>query len=89
MRREDRLFFQYIGPSMAGMLIAGSFSIVDTVFIGQGTGKIGLAAVALTWPLVMIYGALGELIGSGAAVLIAQARGAGELREPGRSSGIC
>lgn len=48
MRREDRLFFQYIGPSMAGMLIAGSFSIVDTVFIGQGTGKIGLAAVALT-----------------------------------------
>lgn len=79
MRREDRLFFQYIGPSMAGMLIAGSFSIVDTVFIGQGTGKIGLAAVALTWPLVMIYGALGELIGSGAAVLIAQARGAGEL----------
>lgn len=79
MRREDRLFYQYIGPSMAGMLIAGSFSIVDTVFIGQGTGKIGLAAVALTWPLVMIYGALGELIGSGAAVLIAQARGAGEL----------
>ena len=79
MRREDKLFFQYIGPSMAGMLIAGSFSIVDTVFIGQGTGKTGLAAVALTWPLVMIYGALGELIGSGAAVLIAQARGAGEL----------
>ena len=79
MRREDRLFYQYIGPSMVGMLIAGSFSIVDTVFIGQGTGKIGLAAVALTWPLVMIYGALGELIGSGAAVLIAQARGAGEL----------
>lgn len=79
MRREDKLFFQYIGPSMAGMLIAGSFSIVDTVFIGQGTGKTGLVAVALTWPLVMIYGALGELIGSGAAVLIAQARGAGDL----------
>ena len=81
MRREKKLFLQYIGPSMAGMLIAGSFSIVDTVFIGQGTGKTGLAAVALTWPLVMIYGALGELIGSGAAVLISQARGAGELEK--------
>ena len=87
MRRENKLFLQYIGPSMAGMLIAGSFSIVDTVFIGQGTGKTGLAAVALTWPLVMIYGALGELIGSGAAVLIAQARGGGELEKARRIFG--
>ena len=78
MKREQKLFFRYIGPSMVGMLIAGSFSIVDTIFIGQGTGKTGLAAVALTWPLVMIFGALGELVGSGAAVLVAQCRGCGD-----------
>ncbi len=77
MSRDVRLFLRYIGPSMAGMLIAGSFCIVDTIFIGRGIGKVGLAAVALTWPLVMLLGAMGDMIGSGAAVIISQARGAG------------
>ena len=79
MRRENKLFLKYAGPSITGMLIAGSFSIVDTLFIGQGTGKNGLAAVSLTWPLIMLFGAAGELIGSGAAVLISQFRGSGEM----------
>ena len=78
MSRDVRLFLQYIAPSMIGMLIAGSFSIVDTIFIGRGIGKTGLAAVALTWPLVMLFGALGDMIGSGAAVIISQSRGAGD-----------
>lgn len=77
MKRESdlNLFFRYILPAMAGMLIAGSFSIVDTIFIGQGMGKTGLAAVALTWPLVMIFGAFGDMFGAGTAALVAQARG--------------
>ncbi len=87
MKREDKLFLRYIGPSMIGMLIAGSFSIVDTIFIGQGLGKTGLAAVALTWPLVMLFGALGELNGSGAAVLVSQYRGSGDLVNARRTFG--
>lgn len=76
MSRDLRLFWRYILPSIGGMLIAGSFSIVDTVFIGRGTGKTGLAAVALTWPVLMLLQAFGSLFSAGGAVLIAQSKGA-------------
>ncbi len=80
MNADIKLLWKYIGPSLIGMLIAGSFSIVDTIFIGQALGKNGLAAVAVTWPLIMLFGALGSLFGAGAAVLISQSRGAGDER---------
>ena len=76
MSRDIKLFWQYILPSIGGMLIAGSFSIVDTIFIGRGTGKVGLAAIALTWPVLMLLQAFGSLFSAGGAVLIAQAKGA-------------
>ena len=73
------MFLSYVLPSMIGMLIVGSYSIVDTVFIGQSAGELGLASVAVTWPLVMLFGAVGDLLGTGAAVIISQSRGSGSL----------
>ena len=78
MNRDFRQFLQYIGTSMLGMLIAGSFSIVDTIFIGRGVGEYSLASVAVTWPLVMLLAAFGDAFGMGASVLISQAHGAGD-----------
>ena len=60
MSRDLKLFIRYITPSMAGMLIAGLYSIVDTFFIGKAVGAVGLAAAALTWPVVMLSGAGGD-----------------------------
>ena len=73
-------FFFYVLPSMVGMLIVGSYSIVDTIFIGWSAGELGLASVAVTWPLVMMFGAVGDMLGTGAAIIIAQSRGSGNLR---------
>ncbi|MBE6426246.1 MAG: hypothetical protein E7029_09725, partial [Planctomycetaceae bacterium] len=86
MKKEKDLdlFLKYVIPSMASMVIAGSFCIVDMIFIGQGIGEIGLAALGIAWPLVMFFIALAEMIGSGAAVLISQARGEGDLQEAQR-----
>lgn len=78
MNRDLSLFFKYISPSMAGMLIVGTYSIVDTIFIGKAMGKTGLAAAAVTWPLVMLVNAFGDMIGTGAAIIVAQSRGAGD-----------
>ena len=44
MNGDLKQFFKYIGPSMAGMVIVGTYSIVDTIFIGRAMGKLGLAA---------------------------------------------
>ena len=62
---------------MAGMLIAGIYSIVDTFFVGIALHEPGLAAVTLTWPITMLVFAFGNMIGTGAAIIIAQKRGAG------------
>ena len=51
---------------MIGMLIVGSYSIIDTIFIGHSSGKLGLASVAVTWPLVMLFEAIGDMFGTGA-----------------------
>ena len=80
MNKNARLFLSYVLPSMVGMLIVGSYSIVDTIFIGWSAGELGLASVAVTWPLVMMFGAVGDMLGTGAAIIIAQSRGSGNLR---------
>ena len=77
MGRDLKLFFQYVTPSMAGMLIAGIYSIVDTFFVGIALHEPGLTAVTLTWPITMLVFAFGNMIGTGAAIIIAQKRGAG------------
>ena len=43
-------------------------------------GELGLASVAVTWPLVMMFGAVGDMLGTGAAIIIAQSRGSGNPR---------
>lgn len=83
-QHDRRELWSYIMPSIIGMTVAGSFSIVDTIFIGRATGETGLAAVAVTWPLLMLVMAVGSLCGGGGAVLLSQARGANE--EPAAQS---
>ncbi|MDO4857140.1 MAG: MATE family efflux transporter [Thermoguttaceae bacterium] len=85
MTPDSKLFLRYVIPSMASMLIAGSFCIVDTIFIGQGLGELGLAAVGISWPIVMFFSAAADMIGCGAAVLISQARGANEPNDAQKS----
>ena len=85
MKKNTKLFLSYVLPSMIGMLIVGSYSIVDTIFIGWSAGELGLASVAVTWPLVMLFGAVGDMLGTGAAIIISQSRGNGDLRRARRS----
>lgn len=77
MSKNLKMFMKYVIPSIIGMLITGSYCIVDSIFIGQYGGKIGLAAVAITWPLVMLFAAVGDMLGTGAAIIISQSRGKG------------
>lgn len=81
MKKDTLLFWKYVAPSITGMIIGGSFCIVDTAFIGRYGGKNAIASVALTWPAVMLLQAFGSLIGAGGAVLISQKHGAGEFEQ--------
>lgn len=61
-------------PMIFGMLGIVAFNIVDTYYVSR-LGLVPMAAMTLTFPVVMIIGALAQGIGIGAAALISKAVG--------------
>ncbi|PKM55005.1 MAG: MATE family efflux transporter [Firmicutes bacterium HGW-Firmicutes-5] len=61
-------------PMIFGMLGIVAFNMVDTYYVSK-LGLIPMAAMTLTFPVVMVIGALAQGIGIGAAALISKAVG--------------
>ncbi len=64
-------------PSIAMVLVTSVYSIVDGFFVSNFAGKSGFAAINLTFPVIMMIGSLGLMIGSGGAALTAKLKGEG------------
>jgi putative MATE family efflux protein len=62
-------------PIMIGMLMQTMFNIVDTYFVGK-LGANGLAAISLTFPIVMFMIAIGNGIAVGGSSLLSRLLGA-------------
>ena len=82
-----RLLFRLSLPSAIGMIVMSSYNIVDAIFIGQGVGPLGLAAVAVCFPLQMLSGALSVMAGTGGASIISRSLGAGDHEKANRAFG--
>lgn len=65
---------------LAATIAISGYNIVDTYFVGK-LGKIPLAAMSLTFPLVMLCGCILRGFASGVMTLTAQATGAGNTRK--------
>ena len=68
-------------PLIAGMFIMVLYNLVDTYFIGMMKDDYQLAAVNLAYPVMMISIAISNMIGAGAASLIARSLGSGEMKK--------
>lgn len=64
-------------PCIGMVLVTSVYSIVDGFFVANFAGKTGFAAVNLTFPVIMMIGSLGLMIGSGGAALVAKIKGEG------------
>jgi len=62
---------------MLGILAMVAFNLVDTFFVGQ-LGKAELAAMAFTFPVIMVFGGLAMGLGQGASAVISRALGEGD-----------
>ena len=62
-------------PSIGMVLVTSVYSIVDGFFVSNFAGKSGFAAINLTFPVIMMIGSLGLMIGSGGAALTAKLKG--------------
>ncbi len=73
-------------PSIAMVLVTSVYSIVDGFFVSNFAGKSGFAAINLTFPVIMMIGSLGLMIGSGGAALTAKLKGEGYPHKANRVS---
>lgn len=72
-----KLLFHYMIPSTAGMLGTAGLIFLDTMFIGQAIGPIGLAAISIAIPIYSIFNAMSYLIGVGGATILSISSGEG------------
>ena len=66
---------KYIIPSVVSMVLVGSSTNIDGLFIGNVTGDSGLAAINFAWPIVALITSIGTGIGVGGSVILSTLRG--------------
>ena len=69
-KKVSVLLWSYSGPAIIGMVVNALYNVVDSIFVGRGVGEIGLVAVTLAFPLMMILMGVGMFVGLGAGALI-------------------
>ena len=74
-------------PATVGMLVMATHNVVDTIYIARGVGTIGVAAVAISFPVQMFFLALAGAVGIGGSSVISRALGANNLDKANRAFG--
>ena len=64
-----RLITEFAIPSVVGMLINGSYAIIDSVFLGHAVGEIGLSAMTVANPIMVVFMAIAMLVGDRKSVV--------------------
>lgn len=71
----NQILFKYMLPSTTGLLVIALYVIIDSIFVGRGVGKDGLAALNIAYPIITCSSAISLMIGMGASTLIGLYRG--------------
>lgn len=62
------LFSKIFLPTLIGMLSISAVTAIDGIFIGQGVGSDGIAAVNILIPVYMIFTGVALMVGAGCSV---------------------
>ena len=82
-----KLLFKQSLPAIVGLLVMSLYNVVDTIFIGQSVGLLGIAALAIAAPIQMIIVGLSQTIGIGASSIISRALGEKDFKKAERTIG--
>ncbi|MFC1899685.1 MATE family efflux transporter [Chloroflexota bacterium] len=74
-------------PAGIGMFVMALYNVVDTIFIGQVVGPLGIAGLTIVFPFQMVVMGLGMIIGIGGASVISRALGATDIDKAERTLG--
>ena len=78
------LVVEFAIPAILGMLVNGAYQVIDSIFLGQGVGELGLSVITVAAPTMTIIMALSMLIGNGGNALCALRLGEGKRDEAER-----
>lgn len=73
--------FRFTVPSVAMMLFTSIYGVVDGFFVSNYVGATPFAAVNLIFPFLMIFGAVGFMIGTGGTALVSKTLGEGDKKK--------
>ncbi len=68
-------------PSIIMMIFTSIYGVVDGIFVSNFVGKTPFAAINLIMPFLMIFSAIGFMIGTGGSALVAKTLGEGNKKE--------
>lgn len=58
-------------PAVAAVVLNSLYNVIDSIFLGQAMGEIGLAATQVAFPIMTIVNAFAILAGNGGNSLAA------------------
>lgn len=71
--------------SVIMLIFTSIYGVVDGIFVSNFVGKTPFAAVNIVFPVLMIFGALGFMMGTGGCALIAKMMGEGNHKKANRT----
>ena len=71
---------KFVIPSVVMMIFTSIYGVVDGLFVSNFVGKTPFAAVNIIFPLMMILGGFGFMLGTGGTAIVAKTLGMGEKK---------
>lgn len=68
---------RFVYPSIIMMLFTSIYGVVDGFFVSNYVGKIPFAAINLVMPVLMLFGGVGFMLGTGGTALVSKTLGEG------------
>lgn len=65
-----RLLIKFSVPAIVGMLVNAFYNVVDRFFVGNNVGALGIAAITVAFPIMLLLIAFSMLVGLGASTLV-------------------
>ena len=83
----SKLLLQYSVPTTLTLMVSYLYNVVDQVFVGQGVGITGMAAVNVAFPVSILINAVALLLGDGCAANVSLCLGRREQETADRTFG--
>jgi putative MATE family efflux protein len=86
----NKLLWKLSTPAIIGLLVQAFYNLVDTFFVGRALGEqsiLGIAGVAVAFPLQMLMMAISIGIGVGGSSVISRMLGSGDVDKAERTLG--